>query len=286
MASKKYIQAIDRAVDILKLVGNSPGGLTLATISRLRGLPKQTTHSILQTLVHGGMLEKLSRPPLYRLGHSMDGLRRRRRQWFQHFLMRAVPIIMQLARETDMEVVLSEYTGGEIVGRIRVPRDAGLQPVIRESWRMSPYGTGLVFQAFMDCEELAEFRSKNPLPDHSEYLGSSELVDELLIGIRKSGWLAYVRDDILRLHVPILPFPYALIGTVSLLRKPFGPLKKGQISRLVDVSLRTAKEVAKLSAGIVCGIEPLARLAALEAGGKRLRDDHLCMAWQGQVADG
>jgi len=252
MSNQEYIQAIDRAVDIVKLVGNSAHGLSLTTVSRLRGLPKQTAYSILKTLVHTGLLEKRSHPSVYCLGRLMGELRRYHDEWRSIFLVRAVPSIVQLAKRADAEAVFSQYTGGQIVGTIRAKCEVDLEPVIRDSWRMGPYGTGLVFQAYMEPEELTRFRKNNPVTLHGrgEYWGSYKLIDKMLAEVRRRGRLVYCMDNILRVHVPVFIHGDIPVGAVSVFRRSTGAGVTYAASAMVETVLRTARGLETLFAQV------------------------------------
>jgi len=223
VSNYRYIQAISRAADILELVGNSPDGLTLTQIAGTRGLPKQTTYNILRTLVHKEMLEKGSHPRRYRLGPVMVGMRKKQDRWSRNLLARAVPLAIRVSKKTRGEVVICQFTGGEVIGRLRVPAGPSGQPVMCYSWLMRPYGTGLVFQAYLGAAVVQEYRRVHPLdgdPASLDFWGSYELVDRLLALIRSEGYLAYVKSRILRVVAPVLAGTGSIEAAVSLFKTP------------------------------------------------------------------
>jgi DNA-binding IclR family transcriptional regulator len=205
MPSYKYIQAISRAVDILELVGNSPDGMGLSEIAGTMGLARQTIHNILRTLVHKGLLDKTEHPPRYLLSAAMEGMRMKREEINRGFIRRAVPVMLRLARQTRADAILSHYTGGEVVGRVRATPEPDEQPVLRYSWRMNPYGSGLLFQAWMDPAERAEYRVAHPLADYDPggYWRSTALIDKMICQMRSQPCLAYIRGGILRAMAPV-----------------------------------------------------------------------------------
>ena len=243
MPSHEYIQAILRAADILELVGNSPSGLQLAAIARVRKLPKQTAYNILRTLVHTGLLVKdQSYPPRYSLGSVMDRLRVKQEKLNQELVMEAMPVVSRVARETGAEVILSQYTGGEVVGRVRVPAVPDEQPIIQYTWGMGPYDTGLVFQAHMTPGQLADFRKRNPLEayDPGGFWKSYDLLDGLIARLRGGGFLAYLKSSVFRVVVPILGGRGTLAATLTLLKNPGTDISACQASRCIALAVEAA----------------------------------------------
>jgi len=247
MAGREYIQAILRAADILELVGNSPNGLSLFQVGRIRKLPKQTAYNILRTLVHLGLLEKEpSHPPRYLLGQLLGSLRLKQEKLNQELVTRAMPVVFRVARETGAEVILSHYTGGEVVGRVRVPAVPDENPIIQYSWRMGPYGTGLVFQAHMSPGQLADYRKRNPLKayDSSGFWKSYELLNELVARLHGGEYLAYLQSSIFRVIVPILGDGGALAAALTLLRNPVTDISACQASRCIALAVEAAAELS------------------------------------------
>jgi len=246
MPSYDYIQSISRAADILELVGNSPNGLSLVQIAQTRRLHRQTAFNILRTLVHKGLLLRESSPPRYLLGPVMAGLRMRQEKLNQDLVRRAMPVVLRVARETGAEVILSHYTGGEVVGRIRIPTVPDEQPIVRYTWRMHPYGTGLVFQACMSPMQLDDYRRRNPLEayDQDGFWKSYELLDGLIARLRGGGCLAYLKSNILRVVVPIFGVRGALSAAMSLIKNPVADISACGAKRCVGTAVEAADELS------------------------------------------
>jgi len=218
--SQKRIQAIGRAVHIMELVGNSPRGLRLSQVSDTLNMPKQTVYKIMNTLVSNGLLIKEGRRPVYQLSELMSGLRRQQQLWNQTFLPLAVPVAYRLSVQCDCEVLISQYTGGEVLGRARLaPRQPDAETVTFTG-RMCAYGTGTVFQTYMHAEERADFRRRHPLSSTAGgcYWQSYELMDQARRTIRRDRYLAILRSGILRVVLPVPKSDDCLWGAFTLLR--------------------------------------------------------------------
>jgi len=240
----EYIQAVSRAADVLELVANSPAGLSLSQIAGAH--PRQTVYGILKTLVYKGLLVKELSPPRYLLAPVMVGLRMRQEKLNQDMVRWAMPIVLRLARETGAEVILSQYIGGNVLGRIRIPTIPDARPVILYPWPMRPYGTGLVFQAHMSPAQLADFRRQNPLEacDQDGFWKSCELIDELIAPLRGGGFLAYVKSSILRVIVPVLGGGGTLAAALSLFKSPVTDISACGASRCIALAVGAAAELS------------------------------------------
>jgi DNA-binding IclR family transcriptional regulator len=67
----KTIQSVDRAVRILKALGEHPGRLGLADLSERVGLAKTTVHGLLRTLQEHGLVEQHLDTDKYQLGPEL-----------------------------------------------------------------------------------------------------------------------------------------------------------------------------------------------------------------------
>lgn len=239
---------ISRAVDILELVGNARGGLSLEHIAKAKGLSSQTAYGLLRTLVHKGLLVKQSPPPRYLLASMMDGLQRKQASLNKQLVLRAMPLVLRLARQTSSGVFLSLYSGGEVICRLRAPAQPDRWAVLQPAWRMNPYGTGLVLQAHMSDAQLADFRSRNPLKsgDPRAYWKSYELLDPILALLRAQEPLAYVRDSLLRVvvAVPNARGPEELPATITLLKYLADGLSAYEVRRSIDLAGKAAAELS------------------------------------------
>jgi len=247
MSSNRRVQVLQRAVQILELVGNSRRGLRLSQIAETLCLAKQTAHKIIKTLVAEGLLVESGRPPLYALSDIMSGLRERQQAWNHVFLTRASAAAYRIYRKCVAHVMISQFTGGEVIGRLRLDPDNPDAEVVSCTGRMCPYGTGLVFQAYMSQEELRAFRRRHPLgPEQgvAGYWKSYAIVDEVIARIRKEGYVAFLRSGVLRLIVPIPRSDRRLWGTFTVLRDGAVGTNSYPVQEWIAVTRRTARELS------------------------------------------
>jgi DNA-binding IclR family transcriptional regulator len=65
------IQSVDRAIRILKALGERPGRLGVSDLSKRLGLAKGTVHGLLRTLQDHGLVEQHADSDKYQLGPEL-----------------------------------------------------------------------------------------------------------------------------------------------------------------------------------------------------------------------
>lgn len=196
------VQSVVRSLDVLELIGSSHDGLSVQSVSRCLKLPPSTAYDLLKTLAHRGYLERVDKPIRYRLGEALGVLRRR--QSDRDILTRAVPRLFHIARQAECETILGEYIGGEILGILRIPLGEAKVLTMPPTWNLSPYGSGLVFQAFLPEGIVREYRSRHPLSQYNTgNWASLKSVDDCINRIRRDGYLRIDRGETFRAVAPV-----------------------------------------------------------------------------------
>jgi len=251
----QYIKSVSRALRMLSLVGNASEGLSLQEIALPLELPKQTAHGIIRTLIHEGFLEKSGSPVRYRLGPMMDSLRDRQAHWNRVFLTRATSVAIRLARRMDAEVAINQFVAGEVINRLRIPVGTSGFLEHHYGWRIAPYGTAVLFQAFMTDSELQDYRARHPLDESSrKYWGSLRLLDRFLRQARKEGYLAFAKGSLFRTAAIVFKGSNSAVAMISLI-KPLAEMTGKEPRVCVDMVRQAAKElsVGPVSAGETVG---------------------------------
>jgi DNA-binding IclR family transcriptional regulator len=75
-AKRCPVPAIERALTLLKFLGQSKSGFSTSEISRRLGLPKSSTYMIVETLEKRGLLQKNRQNGRYSLGFKLIALSR------------------------------------------------------------------------------------------------------------------------------------------------------------------------------------------------------------------
>ncbi|RPI60496.1 MAG: hypothetical protein EHM48_07145, partial [Planctomycetaceae bacterium] len=206
-----------------------------------------TTHNLLWTLTHRGYLERTKKPIRYRLGKAFKALPRLESE--RDLLLRAIPRLIHVAELTDADVLFSEYISGEIMGLLRVT--PGKPKVVNfMTLRMSAYGTGLVFQAFLPPEQVRKFRKMHPIsPTHTTTNWKSmREVDEVVADVRKKGYLIFDRSDPFRVSAPVFDAQQTIRASVSALI-PTGKATPELRRKTVRLVRTAAKELSQPADG-------------------------------------
>ena len=74
MPGSQTIQSVERALDVLQHVAQSPGGLTLAELAAALCVKPPTAHALVRTLAGRGFVRRLSGPTRYALGPAAAAL--------------------------------------------------------------------------------------------------------------------------------------------------------------------------------------------------------------------
>ncbi|WP_170151753.1 IclR family transcriptional regulator [Sphingosinicella microcystinivorans] len=107
-SDRNSIQVIARAADVLRILAESPEGLSLAEIARETGLARSTIQRIVKALADEQFLEPTSKRGGYILG---QGLLRLAAGPSREVVMIAQPFLRQLALDVDETVDLSMLKG-------------------------------------------------------------------------------------------------------------------------------------------------------------------------------
>jgi len=239
----KPIQAIDRALDVLELVANAPNGVNLCSLSDGLGLKRQTVYSIAMTLTRRGYLRKDYARRTYMLGPVMAALRARQARWNSEVLRPSVLEVQRLCRDSEGTVMLGQYSRVGIIARLVVRPKDWLSPRYYYGLVIQPYGTAVLYQAFMNEEQLAEYRRRFPLDEHDYgFWRSYELLDEFLCLIRNLGYLALYRNG-LRVAAPVFDAGGAMAAMVCV-AKPTAIPTKESAERLIEMVRRAATNIS------------------------------------------
>lgn len=200
MPSKSHVQAVVRALRILEIAGSSHCGVTLSDVKGVLSTSKQTAHNLITTLIDMGCLVRLAKPIRYKLSDQMESLRQHHDKWNKQVLTRATPVAIRLARESNSMIVIGQFVAGEVLGRLQVSGGTEGTALTHHGWRVCPYGTAILLQAFMCEQDLVEYRSRHPLSADGAlgFWRSYELLDSLLKLVREGKHLAYYRSGIFR----------------------------------------------------------------------------------------
>jgi len=182
-----------RTIEILHLIASSPDALTITEVSQVLGIPKSTTHQIIQTLHDLRMLEN-SRSKTFRLGirffemalpafANMD-LRRE-----------AKSILEDLSLKTGESVFMATHDGNEIVYLDQVMGPSLMRLSVNPGTRGPIHCTALgkaILASFPD-EKVSEIIGGKNLERFTDFTIQS--YEQLLNDLRKTRARGFAIDD-------------------------------------------------------------------------------------------
>ena len=161
------VQSLERAFDLLELLADAGGVLTLSELAARSGLPMPTIHRLVRTLVAMGYLRQdASRrytlgPRLIRLGETAGRLLG---SW-------ARPYLAELMEATGETANLAVLEAGEVVYVGQVPSRHSMRMFTEVGRRVQPHCTavGKVLLAQLPGEHAARVLGTGPLASHTEH---------------------------------------------------------------------------------------------------------------------
>jgi DNA-binding IclR family transcriptional regulator len=189
--SSSFVPAIDRALTVIELLGQTNNGFSVSDVSRRLGFPKSSTFMILTTLARRGYVERNERTKKFRFGLKLISVARASIDGLQ-LCQEARPFLISLMQKTGLTVHMAVLDGDEavIVDKIDVPGPAR----ITTTWvgrRISPHASGIgkALLAFLPEEELnRRFRSKVPWRYNNRTICSLDRLKKNLANIRNLGY--------------------------------------------------------------------------------------------------
>jgi len=237
------VQSVERSIDILMALSTGPHSLT--QVARMTGLSKGTTHRLLATLDHEGLVLKNTLDNMYMLGPGILRLVRGAARGIGSIALLAEPALTKLRDQTGETVTLHVSVGVE---RICIEEIPSLEPV-RYS---APVGSraplhvgsaGKVLLAFEDPEELERALTMLPLDALTpDTITDPQSLREELAMVRQNGWASSHGErvpDAAAVSVPVFSNG-RIVASLSLL---------GPASRLTDeVRIRQLPDLRKAAA--------------------------------------
>ena len=254
MARTPPLQAVKKALTILKSFQDGELEESVTEMAQALGLPKSTVHRLMITLEAEGFLEQNQVTRKYRLGPMIFELGK-------VFVGRnllgevAMPFIQQLARATSHTVQLSVLSGWDL---LVIASQEGSYPVRVGSQvgdRHVPHSTasGKVLLASLPEMELDEYIRSTGLPSitHNTITSAEQLKQQLQI-VRETG-IAFNREEsALGLEAIAAPIRRgeATIAAISL-AYPCHLLTKEQLTQAVSAVKTVARAISEqLSGGL------------------------------------
>jgi DNA-binding IclR family transcriptional regulator len=195
VSDRKYIvPAVERAILILKLLGQEPGGLTISQITQEISIAKSTVFTILTTLNLYGLVERAEETGRYQLGMALFTLGSSVIERLD-IRSRAYPILKSLAQQTRLTTHLGIIDEDEVIYIEKIEGQGPIQISSAVGRRMGVHCTSLgkTILAHLPEEKLQTIFTGSKLPQRTpNTITSVPLLQDDLSRTKERG---YAFDD-------------------------------------------------------------------------------------------
>lgn len=120
------LQTLDRAIAVLRLMGEDEAGIRLTDVQSTLGLSKPTAHRLLSALVSHGLAVQSPRTRRYAIGPAVASLQPARSQAGSGLVRAGMPSVYRLAEESQDTVFL---VGRDQLDTVCLARESGSYPI-------------------------------------------------------------------------------------------------------------------------------------------------------------
>jgi DNA-binding IclR family transcriptional regulator len=183
------INSVLKAIHVMNLFSAAEPRLTVTEISRRLSIPKSTVHSLLNTLLSGGFIEKVNNES-YALGTAVIQLTQSVRVNVE-VRDRAAPYLRELADECDESVYLTVRDGDYVlyIYAIESSRRLIARTAVGDRAHLHCTGVGKAILAELPTEEVEAIASRTGLPAVTRYSTTDlDRLKNLLAQTRERGF--------------------------------------------------------------------------------------------------
>ncbi len=243
------LQSVERAIAVLKALGDAASDLGVTDLSQRLGLPKSTVHRLLTALEQGGLVEQDPETEKYRLGVKLVRLAGR-------VLMRmdlqqmAQPHLRTLAEACEETVNLSILTGDDKV--INIASFPSPHMVRNVGWigrEMLPHSvsSGKALLAYLPEQGVERILAAGLERFTGKTITDPVCLKEELAQIRQRGY-AVAREELEEglsaVAAPIMNYEGHVIAVISVSGPSFR-LTEERLTELGEMSLQAAEAISR-----------------------------------------
>ena len=246
---REGVQAVKRAITILKTLGEEEMELGVSELARRSGLQKSTVHRLLQTLQHEGLVEQNPETGKYRLGLEILRLAGTVLRELEDLQQVARPFLRALAEECGETVNLTILAGDGVINVDRIPSPHRVRNIgwIGRKMPLHCVSAGKVFLAYMPEEEVERFLNSK-LPQLTKYtITDPAKLREELQRVRELGYgvgLEELEEGLNAVAAPIRDYRGKVVAAISVSGPSFR-LTREKIPEVAELTKRAADEVSR-----------------------------------------
>ncbi len=242
--------AVDRAIDVIELLSENEGTLSLSQIMNNLDIPKQSLIRILNTLCVRGIIDKAEKRGFYRLGLNLlftknllqDKINLRSIAW---------PFMQELSQKVRKTIELTILDRDQLVCIERIQGNESVN-IYSRIGAVYPYfhavSVGKVYLAQMDIEKRKENLKKIGLPAVTEHtITNTETLEKELKKVKSKGFAfenQELRKGVRRVAAPIYNKIDKIVGCISI-AAPIFSFELNDIEKFGMMAKDKAHEISK-----------------------------------------
>lgn len=241
------VQSLERALDILELLGNAPGELGVTEIGPSVGLANGTAHRLLSTLTYRGYVLRNPRSRKYALGPKALYLASSAGEQLAPLARPFLEELMEVSRESSNLAVLDRDS---VVYLDQVPADRMVRMFTEPGNRVTPHssGTGKVLLAYQPEEIVDAVIRRSGLPRYTSHtITNLDRLKEELAAIREQGYgidSEEMEEGVRCLAAPVFGPDGNILAGISI-SGPAGRLDEDGLAKLIPHIKRIAADFSK-----------------------------------------
>ncbi len=243
------VQSLERALDILELLGGSEGELGVTEIGPAVGLPNGTAHRLLATLIQRGYARQNPETRKYDLGVKAFALVTSARERLGPL---ARPFLEELTRVSRESSNLAMLDRGSVVYLEQAPAPRMVRTFTEPGNRVPPHssGTGKVLLAYQSEDAIDTITSQNGLPRFTPHtITDAGRLKAELKQIREQGYATdseEMEEGVRCLAAPVLGPDGGILAAISV----SGPASRLSEERLDELIPHIQRISATFSDGL------------------------------------
>jgi IclR family acetate operon transcriptional repressor len=241
------VQSLERALDILELLGGSEGELGVTEIGPAVGLPNGTAHRLLATLTRRGYARQNPETRKYALGIKAFALATSARERLGPLARPFLAELMEVSQESSNLAMLDKNS---VVYLEQVPALRMVRMFTEPGNRVPPHssGTGKVLLAYQSEENIDSITRQTGLPRFTPYtITDVEQLKSELERIREQGYAVdseEMEEGVRCLAAPVFGLDGRTLAAMSL-SGPASRLNEGRLEELIPHIKRIANNFSQ-----------------------------------------
>ncbi|MCO7124300.1 IclR family transcriptional regulator [Sporolactobacillus shoreicorticis] len=238
----KGTQSLERALDILFVLGEAGGTLSVTDIAEKVSIPESSAYRLLQTLERNGIIERKGQGQIGLGLRIFDLAKSLNNQTEQQLSAIAKPYMKELVQETKETAVLFVRAGVNVISIQSIP-GSFLVRFVAEDGKSFPMQNGASGKSILAFETDRVVKQILDTLDPQE----AQILSNELKKIRENGYSttnSEVDAGIVGIAAPIFDYKHNVIASLTI-AGPGNRIKESNYNLFIEKVVQAAKEITK-----------------------------------------